>query len=144
MYMDSGKCKETCGGDSCLYDRSVIIMLLSAVVYNVFFCGKEGRKKSHNDVVCKYFVHCQFGSMIEGFGLLGVGFKGRESCPSFPTQRVCLFVIIIGLVGLYRNDGILLIFRCGIFFLVHFLMWVAHDQNSTCGTNCYLFITSLI
>ncbi len=51
MYMDNGKCKETCGGDSCLYDQSVIIMLLSAVVYKVLFCGKEGRKQSHNDVV---------------------------------------------------------------------------------------------
>jgi hypothetical protein len=68
--------------------------------YNVFFCGKEGRKKSQKKATmmfCKYYVHCQLGSMIEGFGLLGVGFRGKESCPSFPTQRVCLFAIIIGL-----------------------------------------------
>jgi hypothetical protein len=64
-----------------------------------FFVGKRGEKKAHNDVVCKYFVHCQFGSMIEGFGLLGVGFKGRESCPSFPTQRVFCLLLLLGLLA---------------------------------------------
>lgn len=55
MYMDNGKCKETCGGDSCLYDRSVIIMLLSAVVLQCVFLWERGEKKkpkkSHNDVL---------------------------------------------------------------------------------------------
>jgi hypothetical protein len=45
MYMDNGKCKETCGGDSCLYDRSVIIMFLSAVILQYVFLWERGEKK---------------------------------------------------------------------------------------------------
>ncbi len=66
--------------------------------------GKRGENKA-TMMLCKKFVHCQFGSMIEDFGLLGLGFRGREPCPSFPTQRVCLFVIIIrlGYIGMMES-----------------------------------------
>ncbi len=104
----NGKCKETCGGDSCLYNRSVIIMLLSAVVYNVLFCGKEGRKKCPKNatrMLCKYFVHCRFGSMIEGFGLLGRGLRGKGVLPflSNPESLFCLLLLL----GLLANIGIM-------------------------------------
>ncbi len=59
--------------------------------------GKRGEKKA-TMMFCKYYVHCQLGSMIEVLVYWGWGSGERSlALPFQPREFVCLLVIIIGL-----------------------------------------------
>ncbi len=83
-----------------MYDQSVIVMLFVCSCLQCADLGERGEKKKSQKkatmMLCKYFVHCQFGSMIEGFGLLGVGVQGKGvlPLPFQPREFVCLLVLL--------------------------------------------------